>query len=285
MSFHPTASARVALAVAVAAGLAAACGGYDYSVESELNQATSGQLTQDAFLLRYSPGNSWDQGHCLDLTLTNQGRPVYWWTLTLELDQPIETLGTIYGASIEVFGDRLVINPTQGALAYNDSVDFQLCIEPGSVPTRIVELTYDAAEDQATPTEPGDATPTARPGEDDEPSTPDARAIKDEPLFLVYRHSNTSRGGGCIDIEITNGGTQDIKSWSMVLTLDDDATVTDWWGALNPVWWQGERVQVLPEEWALDLKAFESIDGTICLKPRSDIVGVQAQVEFEKTDP
>ncbi len=218
-----------------------------------------GTLVADGVSLAWSAGATWDQGWCIDLTLTNTGEDLEAWAVTVQLDQPVAKWLSAEGAVISPQQNLLSIQPAgDTALASGAVVTMQCCMEPAARPVGIA----------STDLEPVQGTPMPLLG-----------TVQDGTLLLAYRTDGASYGGVCLEMTLSNLSDKDIAAWSFDLSFDQKTTLTDYWGFTPVV--NGATATVYPGTGTETITAYGARTGTMCLNPLAEPVAMVASVRYE----
>ncbi len=230
------------------------------------DENAQGTLTTEGLALSWISGATWDQGWCLDMTLTNTGGDLEAWSLALRLDQPVETWLSADGALFSPDGDRLSIQPSgDSVLAAGNTVTMQCCMEPAARPVEISSAELEVPE----------GTPA-----------PILGTVQDGNMLLAYRSDGVSYGGYCLEMTLTNLSEKDVVSWMLTLNLDQKAVLTDYWGFTPVV--DGAAATVYPGPGTETIAAFGARTGTMCLSTLAEPVAMTSSVRYEDgtgTDP
>ncbi len=222
------------------------------SVDSGLNPG--GTLSVDSLRLMWSISVSWDDGlggQCVDMTLINDGEDLDWWAFEIELTDRIANLTSSTGAVLSINGDILYVSPAGGGIEHGEEIDFQFCAEPRVEPVEILSFDYDISP---------------RGGDDDEASPASSGSLAADSVLLTWRTTGeTSYGGECGDFIVSNVTNQEILDWSLVVDLEGNSSITDFWG-LIPVL-NDARLTIYPASGSETIPAYGSREGTICLNP------------------
>ncbi len=224
----------------------------------ECAPSDGGTLVTDGVSLSWSAGATWEQGWCIDLTLTNTGEDLDAWALTIQLDRSIENWLSADGAAFTPKADTLSIQPAgDSALASGGVVSMQCCMEPAARPVSISSADLEQAE----------GTPA-----------PVLGTVQDGTMLLAYRSDGMSYGGYCLEMTLSNLSDKDVVSWVLSVNLSRKTTLTDYWGFTPVV--NGATAQVYPGTGTETIKAYGARTGTLCLNPLAEPVSMTASVQY-----
>ncbi len=216
-------------------------------------------LSSGDFTLYQSVANDWETGGCVQVAMRNGGPAVTAWALRLELDQPLESLSSQWGAILQPAGGALLdvfATNNDQPLAKGGSVSFGYCAEPLAYVKSITSLTFDLVPTDLT--EPQANTFTA--GQVDDPG-----------LGVSLRYGAPTSAGdgvGCYDVIFTNTGSVDLPHVSkfVVATFGDFELKNLSWHAAIEKSATAELTFQWPATWGA-MKKGKEYRGNVCLKP------------------